>query len=194
MIKAVTLEGATVRLEPMIAHHAPGLLESAKNERIWDFMSAPQPKSLADMEKLVAEALDERQSGVGQPFVIIHRQSGAIAGSTRCYDFRPAHRAMEIGWTWVGAPWQRTAVNTEAKLLLLTHGFEAMELVRIQLKTDGRNLRSRQAIERLGATREGTLRKHMRLWNGYTRDTVFYSILAEEWPQVKERLRGFLKR
>jgi RimJ/RimL family protein N-acetyltransferase len=120
--------------------------------------------------------------------------TGRAVGSTRFGDIAPEHGRVEIGWTWIAPSHQRTAVNTEAKLLQLTYAFEELGATRVALKTDGRNLRSQAAIERLGAVREGVLRRHIRMPDGFMRDTVYYSILADEWPSVKARLEARLAR
>jgi RimJ/RimL family protein N-acetyltransferase len=122
------------------------------------------------------------------PFAIVLRASGRAVGSTRYIDIRRAHRGLEIGWTWIGREWQRTAVNSECKRLLLEHAFEVLGALRVQLKTDARNTRSQRAIERLGAKREGVLRAHMVLADGFVRDSVMYSVIAAEWPSVKQGL------
>ncbi|MBI4841836.1 MAG: GNAT family N-acetyltransferase, partial [candidate division NC10 bacterium] len=132
--------------------------------------------------------------GTQIPFAIVERASGKAIGSTRYLDIRRGDRGLEIGWTWIGLPFQRTAVNTECKYLLLVHAFEDQRAVRVQLKTDLRNEASQRAIERLGAVREGVLRKHMVLWDGFIRDTVYYSIIDSEWPEVKRRLQRRLAR
>jgi len=128
------------------------------------------------------------------PFVTIERSSGRIVGSTRFGNYDPLNRRIEIGWTWLAGAWQRTATNTEAKYLMLTHAFERLGCVRVELKTDVLNLPSRKAMTRIGAKEEGILRKHTLMWTGRYRDTVFYSILDAEWPQVKARLETLLIR
>ena len=135
-----------------------------------------------------APALDPQAERTSLPFVTIERSSGRIVGSTRFGSYDPLNRRIEIGWTWLARAWQRTATNTEAKYLMLTHAFERLGCVRVELKTDVLNLPSRKAMTRIGAKEEGILRKHTLMWTGRYRDTVFYSILDEEWPQVKARL------
>jgi RimJ/RimL family protein N-acetyltransferase len=141
------------------------------------------------MESYIAEALALQSAGKALPFAQIDKSTGRAVGSTRFGSFEPVHHRVEIGWTWLGTPWQRTAFNTEAKYLLLTHAFEALGLNRVEFKTDVLNERSRNAILRLGALEEGILRRHMVMRDGRVRDSVYYSIIAEEWPQVKESLR-----
>jgi RimJ/RimL family protein N-acetyltransferase len=149
-------------------------------------------QGVEDTQAWIQEAMAIAASGTQIPFAIIHRAGGRAIGSTRYLDIRREHRGLEIGWTWVGTAHQRTSVNTECKYLLLRHAFEELGAVRVQLKTDLRNERSQRAIERIGAVREGVLRKHMALWDGFIRDTVYYSILDSEWPDVRRRLEELL--
>jgi len=181
-----------VRLAPLAPRHAEDLFVLGRDEVIWIYMPRPVLKSVEDTLGWIQEALAVAAEGSQIPFAIIHRASGKAIGSTRYLDIRREHRGLEIGWTWVGTAYQRTPVNTECKSLLLTHAFEELGAVRVQLKTDLRNERSQQAIERIGAAREGVLRKHMVRWDGFIRDTVYYSILASEWPDVKRRLENLL--
>ena len=190
----VTLEGVHVRLEPLARRHAGDLFEVGTDESIWAYMPRPVLKSVQDTQTMIGQALEVAAGGTQIPFAIIDRRSGRAVGSTRYLDIRRPDRGIEIGWTWLGAAFQRTALNTEGKLLLLTHAFEDQGAVRVQLKTDLRNERSQRAIERLGAVREGVLRKHIILWDGFIRDTVYYSILDSEWPEVKRRLEHLLQR
>jgi RimJ/RimL family protein N-acetyltransferase len=179
----VTLEGRVVRLEPLEERHRDDLLEAGSDPAIWKFMSSDLSVPGA-WPAYLAHAL-------GPEFVAwatVDRASGKAIGSTRFGDIEPDHGRVEIGWTWIAPAFQRTAVNTEAKLLQLTYAFETLGAGRVALKTDGRNERSQAAIARLGAMREGVLRRHTRLPDGFVRDTVYYSILADEWPTVKARL------
>jgi RimJ/RimL family protein N-acetyltransferase len=189
----VTLEGAHVRVEPLERRHAEDLFEVGKDETIWPYMPRPPLKSVQDAHALIDQALEVAAKGTQIPFAIIDRGTGKAIGSTRYLDIRRNDRALEIGWTWVGPQFQRTVVNTECKYLLLRHAFEELGAVRVQLKTDLRNERSQRAIERLGAVREGVLRKHMVLWDGFIRDTVYYSVIESEWPEVKRRLTDLLR-
>ena len=183
----VTLTGRVVRLEPLAEHHAAGLLEAGADERIWSWM----PRGpLEDREDALAWIREARAAEREVAFATVELASGRAVGSTRYLDVRVADRGLEIGWTWLAPSVWRTAVNTEVKLLQLTQAFEVWGAERVQLKTDARNTQSMRAIERLGAVREGTLRKHMRVRGGVLRDSVMYSILADEWPAVRERLRG----
>lgn len=190
----VTLTGEHVRLEPLGSDHVPGLLEAARDEEIWRFLPIEQPATPAEMETFVGEALELQEQGDSFPFATLESKGNRVAGSTRYLDIKPAHRGVEIGFTWLGREFQRSAINTESKLLLLQHAFEAHGAVRVQLKTDLRNVGSQRAIERIGAKREGVLRNHMIVKNGFVRDSVFYSITAAEWPAVKQELRRKLGR
>ena len=190
----VTLEGTHVRLEPLAPCHAEDLFEVGQDETIWPYMSRPPLKSVEDTRAWIDQALEVAATDTQIPFAIIERASSKAIGSTRYMDIRRNDRGLEIGWTWIGTAFQRTAMNTECKYLLLRHAFEEFGAVRVQLKTDLRNVRSQRAIERLGAAREGVLRKHMVLWDGFIRDTVYYSVIEGEWPEVKRRLEGLLGR
>ena len=193
-VRPVTLEGSHVRLEPLDVQHAEDLYAVGKEDGIWQYLLRPKLVSVTDARQWIEEAKASASNGSQLPFSIIEKKNGRAVGSTRYLDIRPADRALEIGWTWLGISYQRTAINTECKYLLLRHAFEDLAALRVQLKTDRRNERSQQAIERIGAVREGVLRKHMMLWDGYSRDTVYFSILDDEWPNVRKRLEGLLKR
>jgi N-acetyltransferase len=186
------LEGNNVRLIPMEEHHIDDLWEAARPAEIWDFTYS-KVKSLEAMQKMVYSALDDREKGISYPFVVVEKQGARIVGSTRYLDVLPLHKTAEIGWTWYNPSVWRTVVNTECKYLLLEHAFEKWNLNRVQLKTDSRNLRSQKAIERIGALKEGILRKERIIEDGYIRDTVYYSILNDEWPVVKEGLLSKLR-
>ena len=186
-IEPFTLIGETVEIVPMTLDHVPGLFEAGSFPGIWDYMPV-EVKTLAQMESVVTDALANQKAGTELPFVIFERETGEIVGSSRYLAISVPHRNLEIGWTWLTPTVWRTRVNTECKLLLLKHAFEEMDCVRVQLKTDLRNTRSQEAISRLGAVREGVLRKHMIRSNGYIRDTVMFSIIQEEWSEVRERL------
>jgi RimJ/RimL family protein N-acetyltransferase len=188
----VTLSGRFVRLEPLAETHVPDLARVAGDESIWRYMLYGTIQSEDQMLAWVQDLLERQARGTDLPFAVIHTGSGKAIGATRYLDIRPADRGIEIGGTWYGADYQRTAVNTECKYLLLTHAFEQLGCLRVQFKTDLRNVRSQQAIERIGATREGVLRAHMVTPEGHIRDSVYYSIIAPEWPQVKALLEGKL--
>jgi RimJ/RimL family protein N-acetyltransferase len=183
----VELVGSHVALAPMEAGDVDALYEAGRSPEIWPYMPR-QIADRADMEALVRDALRAGVQGAELPFVVRARPSGRVVGSTRFLEITPAHRSLEIGWTWLDPAVWRTPINTECKYLLLRHSFETLAMIRVQLKTDGRNARSQRAIERLGAVREGVLRHHRIMPDGYLRDSVYYSILTEEWPAVRARL------
>ncbi|MFL5560379.1 MAG: GNAT family N-acetyltransferase [Gemmatimonadaceae bacterium] len=187
----VTLRGRWVRLEPLGMADVTRLLPVASDPELWRLTreDASTPDGLA---AYVERALASQAQGTALPFVIVEQATGATVGSTRFGNYEPGDRRIEIGWTWVGRAWQRSAVNTEAKLLLLTHAFETLGLRRVELKTDVLNERSRRAILRLGATQEGIFREHMVTMAGRVRDSVWFSILAREWDVVKARLTAML--
>ncbi len=191
-VRPVELANAHVRLEPLRPEHGPDLFEIGQDEATWRYMPSPAFASTVDAARWISGMLNEVLAGTRVCYVIRRLADDSVAGSTSLYDFRAPERALEIGYTWHAPAVCRTEVNTATKLLLLTHCFETLHCRRVQLKTDGRNLTSQRAIERLGATREGTLRRHMVVHGTYQRDTVFYSILPEEWPPIKERLTARL--
>ncbi len=180
----VTLTGRYVRLEPMSETHVPGLTAAGLDDSIWEHMLYGEVRSEDDVRLWVQDIL----SRPDLPFVVIHLKSGHLAGATRYLNMAPEHRGLEIGGTWYGLEFQRTAVNTECKYLLLQYAFETLNCIRVQFKTDMRNERSQRAIERIGAKQEGVLRNHMVLPDGRYRDSVYYSILDTEWPGVKKKL------
>ena len=192
--RPVLLTGRQVRLEPMQPAHAAGLYTAGRDPEIHRYLIGPPPGSLADVETTVAKALAAAATGVEVPFVIVHLTSGHVAGTTRYFEIRRRDRALEIGHTWLAPEFQRTAVNTETKYLLLQHAFEALGAVRVQLKTDERNDGSRRAIERLGARFEGILHNYQTRWDGFVRNTAMYAIVAADWPAVKARLEARLAR
>lgn len=190
----MTLTGRFVQLVPLARAHAAGLLAAAGDPDIWRYMPMGPPSDVAVIEAWIDAALAEQQRGVELPFAIIDRQRNQAIGSTRYLEIRRPHRALEIGWTWLARTSQRTPVNTECKLLLLTHAFESLGAVRVQFKTDSRNDRSRQALERIGAVQEGMLRNHMLMWDGARRDSVYFSIVDTEWRQVRAGLEALLEK
>ena len=173
-------------------HHA-GLTAIGLDPEIWR-LTVAVVRTPEEMRSYMESALRLQAERTSVPFVTIERSSGRIVGSTRFGNYDPLNRRIEIGWTWLAGAWQRTATNTEAKYLMLTHAFERLGCVRVELKTDVLNLPSRKAMTRIGAKEEGILRKHTLMWTGRYRDTVFYSILDAEWPQVKARLETLLIR
>jgi len=186
--RPVTLEGRFVRLAPLDLAHVHDLFVAGRDASIWQYMPVPPAKTENDTRAWVDAAVEATRTGREIVFAIVHRGSGRAIGSTRYQDIHAAHRCLEIGWTWIDAAYQRTAINAECKLLLLGHAFESLGAVRVQLKTDTRNMQSQQAIEQLGAHREGVLRKHRVCWDGHIRDTAMYSIVADEWSAVCARL------
>jgi RimJ/RimL family protein N-acetyltransferase len=192
-ISPFSLEGRYVRLEPLRPEHATLLWEVAKDHLADLFQWIPyQLNSLEDFQAFNRQVLEEQARGLTVPFSTIERGSNQVVGTTRFMNMDLANRKVEIGSTWIAPRWQRTAVNTEAKYLMLCHAFEVWKCFRVELKTDALNQRSRQAILRLGAKEEGTLRKHMLTYNGRQRDSVYFSILDTEWPSVKTRLGAAL--
>jgi len=187
----VTLEGRYVRLEPLSLEHHADLCAVGLDEELWRWIPT-QVRTPADMRAYIELALRTQAESSALPFAMIDRASGSAIGSTRFGNIDRLHRRVEIGWTWIGRLWQRTAVNTEAKYLMLRHAFETLGANRVELKTDSLNERSRRAILRLGAVEEGTFRKHMVTESGRVRHSVYFSIIDEEWPAVKARLKGML--
>ncbi|CAM3109848.1 GNAT family protein [Paenibacillus sediminis] len=187
-VRPVELVGARAKLVPMELKHAQGLFEAGNYPEIWEFTQG-NIQTYDDAVLYIEKALN---SEVTLPFVIIDQDSNRVVGSTRFYEISDQNRSLEIGSTWLTPNVWRTRINTECKYLLLEHCFETLGTIRVQIKTDLRNMRSQRAIERLGAVKEGVLRNHMILPDGYVRDSVFYSILDKEWAGVKERLKGFL--
>lgn len=191
-VKPIVLEGKSVRLEPMTEEHVPALAEIGAAQNFWNFMVYGAMENEDDMRGWVRQILARAENGTDLPFVVIHLESGRVAGATRYLNIVHQDRGLEIGGTWYGLDFQRTVVNTECKYLLLTHAFETLGCIRVQLKTDSRNERSQNAIERIGAKKEGVLRNHMVLPDGHIRHSVYYSILDSEWESVKKRLEAML--
>jgi RimJ/RimL family protein N-acetyltransferase len=193
-VKPITLQGKHVRLEPMTEAHVPGLAEIGVGQSFWDFMVYGKMETEVDMRGWVRQILARAEKGTDLPFIAIHLASGRIAGATRYLNIMSNDHGLEIGGTWYGSDFQRTAVNTECKYLLLKHAFETLGCIRVQLKTDLRNERSQKAIERIGAKKEGVLRNHMILPDGYYRHSVYYSILDTEWAESKKRLEEMMEK
>jgi RimJ/RimL family protein N-acetyltransferase len=183
-VEPVTLTGDHVRLEPAADHHVPDLLAAAQDAQIWTWLPWERPRSEAELAAILE---GERRSAL--PFAQIEAATGRAVGITTYRDIDARHRTLEVGGTWIGRPWWRTALNTEAKLLILGHAFEALHANRVAIKTDIRNERSQAAIARLGAKREGVLRHQYIRPDGTLRDTVMYSLIPEEWPAVRAYLR-----
>ena len=192
MFNSVELEGARVRLEPMRRGHLDALTEIGKDEELWKWTRA-RADTRESMSEYMDEALTDAERGSALPFVTVDKVSGSIVGSTRFGNIDPGNRRVEIGWTWIVLPFQRSHVNTEAKYLMLRHAFDVWDCARVELKTDALNEKSRNAMLRLGAVEEGTLRRHMLTYSGRFRDTVFFSILDHEWPTVRARLEARLR-
>lgn len=189
----VTLTGKHARLEPLSESHISGLAEIGIGQSFWQFMLYGDMKTEDDMRNWVIDIMSRGQKGTDLPFAVIDLVSGRVAGATRYLNMIPKDRGLEIGGTWYGLDFQRTGINTECKYLLMTYAFEALGAIRVQLKTDLRNVRSQAAIERIGAKKEGVLRNHMILPDGRIRDSVFYSILDTEWADVKKRLEEMMR-
>jgi len=190
-VSPVTLEGQYVRLEPLAKAHMAGLAEVGLEEELWRWIPT-RVRTREEMAAYIETALNEQEQGVALPFAIVEKATGRAIGSTRYGNIDRTHHRVEIGWTWVARERQRTAMNTEAKYLLLRHAFETLGCVRVELKTDSLNERSRAAILRIGALEEGTFRNHMITASGRIRHTVYFSIIDSEWPAVKARLKAKL--
>jgi RimJ/RimL family protein N-acetyltransferase len=189
----VTLKGHWLTLEPIDARHAQGLFDAMQDEEVCRYLAWPPPKALDETLTLIREAQAAMERGQAIVYAQVWNATGRAVGSTRLLDVRPADRQVEIGSTFLAREYWRTPANSESKYLFLRYCFETLGCVRVALKTDGRNIRSQEAIARLGAVREGTLRRHMNV-RGYQRDTVYFSILDGEWPAVKARLETRLSR
>jgi RimJ/RimL family protein N-acetyltransferase len=195
IVLPLTLDGSVVRLEPVRREHGELFWEIAKDDLDDIFRWIPYSmKTPDDFQGLIDKAFEEQERGESIVFATVECASGRVIGSTRFMNMDRINRRVEIGSTWIAPAWQRTAVNTEAKYLMLRHAFEVWECMRVELKTDALNQKSRNAILRIGAKEEGTLRRHLVTWTGRVRDTVYFSILDSEWPEVKTRLEGRLPR
>lgn len=192
MISPVTLSGTHIRLEPLTLAHVPALARAGIHPELWRLQPAPISNE-HDMRAYVAQALEDQERGLSLPFAIVRQSDGMIVGSTRYMDIALPHRRLEIGATWLSPACQRTGANTEAKLLLLTHAFETLKLIKVVFKTEILNDASRQALARIGAVEEGIFRQHLIAASGRRRDMVYFSILDSEWSAVKTALRGRLR-
>ena len=187
-----TLEGRVVRLEPMTPGHADGLWEASRDPRTWTWLSIAQPATRAELDAWIDSALAAAESGIEIPLATVCCKDGRVLGSTRFLALRPEHRSVEIGWTWLHPDAWGTGVNVEAKLLMLRHAFETWGCRRVELKTDALNERSRGAMEALGSSFEGIHRKHMLVRGGENRDTAWYAVTDDYWPEVSSRLESRL--
>jgi len=192
--KRVTLYGNVIRLEPLSEDHAKELAIAGKDKSIWAYMLYGTPITDDSMLSWIKDILARRDLGHDLPFAVVHLATGRVIGATRYLDMRPEQKGLEVGGTWYALEFQRTPVNTECKYLLLKYAFESLGCIRVQLKTDLRNIRSQIAIERLGAVKEGILRNHMITPEGVIRDSVYYSILDTEWINVKKILEEKLEK
>jgi len=192
-VEPVTLEGSVVRLEPLSLDHLSGLIEVGLDVDIWRWMPTTI-RTAGDMRAYIDDALAAQAAGTATPFATIERATGRVVGGTRYLNIEPAHRRVEIGYTWIAPAWQRTAVNTEAKLLMLNHAFNTLGALRVEFKTDSLNEGSRRALAGIGATEEGTLRNHMVTESGRRRHSVYFSVIEEEWPNVRQHLESRLAR
>ncbi len=186
-VEPVTLDGRNIRLEPLSLAHLDELCAVGVEEELWRWIPT-QIHSEADMRAYIEAAIEGQRQGSMLPFATIEKRSGRAIGSTRYANIDRSNRRLEIGWTWIAKDLQRTAVNTEAKYLMLRHAFETLRCIRVEFKTDALNERSRNAILRIGAKEEGTFRKHVITASGRVRDTVYFSIVDTEWSAVKEKL------
>ncbi|MBM4160699.1 MAG: GNAT family N-acetyltransferase [Ignavibacteria bacterium] len=186
-IQPLTLEGTYVRLEPLSLEHLDALCDGGLDPSLWQW-TTNIIRTPEEMREYIEEALDQQQQGTALPFATIERSSGRAIGSTRFGNIDKGHRRVEIGWTWVMQPWQRTPINTESKYLMLKHAFETLGCIRVEFKTDSLNEPSRVALRRIGAKEEGILRNHMITYTGRIRHSVYYSILDSEWPRIKSEL------
>ena len=190
-VDPIVLRGTAVRLEPLSQDHAQGLYNRGRVEADWAYMPRSCFIDMPDTRQWIDEALNATAQ---IPFAIVETAKDRAVGSSRFLNIRPEHGSLEIGWTWLGQDWQRTVVNTEAKLLLLSYAFERLGCVRVEFKTDARNERSQRALQRIGATQEGILRNQMIVQDNYVRDSVYFSIIESEWRQVKKRLQKSVNR
>ena len=189
----ITLTGRSVELRPLHMNHLDALCEVGLEPALWRH-TVSQITTRGELERYLRTALDEQAAGRSLPFVLVSRADQVIVGSTRYGNIDRPNRRVEIGWTWVAPRWQRTSINTEAKLLLLRHAFETLGCMRVEFKTDRLNEQSRTALQRIGAVEEGTFRRHMLTQSGRWRDSVYFSIVAEDWPAVREALEAKLAR
>ena len=185
---ARTLSGELVRLEPLAPKHEAGLWEASRDPRIWEWLSIVQPQTPDELHAYVEVALAAARAGTELPFATVDQRDDRVVGSTRFLSLRPEHGSLEIGWTWLAPEAWSTGANVEAKLLMLGDAFGRLGCRRVELKTDALNERSRAAMEALPAQFEGVHRRHMLVRDGENRDSAWYSVIAEEWPEVRANL------
>jgi RimJ/RimL family protein N-acetyltransferase len=185
---STVLSGELVRLEPLTSEHEAGLWNASRDERIWSWMSIVQPRTPDELRDYVENALANAAAGLELPFATIRQADGKVVGSSRFLSLRPEHRSLEIGWTWLAPEAWQSGANIEAKLLMLGDAFERLGCRRVELKTDALNERSRAALAALPAQFEGIHRRHMLVRGGENRDSAWYSVIAEEWPEVRANL------
>lgn len=183
----VALEGRRAQLVPMTMEHHAALCAVGLDADLWRWTTEPVVTP-GDMRRYIQAALDCQAAGTALPYVTVERETATVVGSTRFANIDRANRRLEIGWTWVAVPWQRSFINTEAKYLMLRHAFEVMKCIRVEFKTDSLNRRSRAALLRIGAKEEGILRNHMITSTGRYRHSVYYSIIDSEWPDVRRSM------
>lgn len=188
-LQPVTLEGAHVRLEPLSESHHEPLCAVGLDPELWKWIPL-QVLDRDQMMRYVLSALADRDKGTALPFATVDKASGRAVGSTRYMNIDMPNKRVEIGATWIAKPWQRSAINTEAKYLMMRHAFETLGCNRVELKTDFLNTQSRNAILRIGAKQEGIFRQHVVTWTGRVRDSVYFSVIASEWPEVKANLEA----
>jgi RimJ/RimL family protein N-acetyltransferase len=192
-LEPVTLEGRIVRLEPLELTHVPALAEVGLDPAVWQWTTA-RPRSEADLREWAETAIRNRDAATELPFATLEAASGRPIGSSRYLNIVLEHRRVEIGWTWIAPPWQRSGATREAKLLMLNHAFETLGCRRVEFKTDSLNEPSRRALLGIGASFEGIFRNHMVMPDGRMRHSAYYSVIDDEWPAVKARLEGLLNR
>jgi len=185
-----TLEGKAFRLEPLNASHTDDLLHAASEDQIWTYLDEETPRTKAQIDRFIQDAIDEHGRGVRLPFAVIDRASEKAIGSISLIDIQQAHRGIEVGWAWISPDYWRSGASREAAYLLLKHAFEKMGAIRAAFKTDSRNARSQNLILGMGATQEGTFRNHRILSDGYVRDSIYYSILDREWPSIRLKMEA----
>lgn len=193
IVEPIKLTGQRIDLVPLVQSHADDLLTGAEHDEVWTYLDEPTPSTPEMIHALVREALDEQAAGLRIPFAIVLRETGQAIGSISYIDIQQRNRALELGWAWLSPDHWKTGITREAAFLLIRHAFEDLGAVRVVMKTDARNIRSQQAISGLGAVREGLFRRHRILRDGHQRDSVFYSLIREDWEAVRDDLASQLR-